>query len=227
MKKTKNKKLLLLVTVGACIANALLASNSINVNGRTFEFPPMDGLTLATERAEIKEAFPLVDEDYRHITHFVAYENEVTVNPIVGRFTTPTRSVGARIKPRKEFIKEVIDFKYDEEAGNRLKEEFKKAQTIIEDSQLDLSIESLNSGLLTPVIIDYDENGFYQAQIVEGIRAGGKFTQATIAASTVINETFFILYIGKDYSGAATPHGELLQIAKEFMEDFVDRNELK
>jgi hypothetical protein len=222
MRKYRYTKIVLLPF--ALVICGLLQADVIQVNNKTFQTPDLSGFAHISDRKGIIEAFPLVDQDYRHITHFVIYEESDSENPVIGRFTTPTRSVGARIKPRKEFISEILSFKYDEDAAEKLRASFKEAQNILEKGEQDISVYEINSGLLTPIIVDHDEYGFYSAQLVKGIKEGVEFQQATISASTVIDNTFFILYVSKEFEGLQT-HQELLETSKEFIAEFVQLNE--
>lgn len=224
MIKKKYKPLIFCAVFTVCVTKSLLGKGIISVNNGQFTFPTIEGFTLVTDREEMKKIFPLLEQDYRHITHFVAFQEEQTRNSIVGRFTTPTRSINARIKPRSEFIRQLIDLKYDKELADKLHEGFKKAQSIIETSELDFSLQSIKRELVSPVIIDHDDNGFYQALVTEGIRYGENFTQATIASGTVVNNMVFTLYISKDYS-STPPHPELLAISKKFIAKFIQLNE--
>jgi len=202
----------------------VLQADIIQVNKQTFRAPDLSGFARVSDKAGIKEMFPLVEQDYRHITHFTIYEETESENPIIGRFTTPTRSVGARIKPRKEFISEILSFKYDEDAAAKLRASFEEAQNILKTSEENIDVESINEGLLSPVIVDHDEYGFYSAQSVKGTKEGIEFHQASMTASTVIKNTFFILYVTKEFEGAHT-HKELLEVSKKFTAQLVRLNE--
>lgn len=222
MKKSKHTKIGLLAF--GVFAFGILHADVIQVNQKTFQTTNLSGFDYIYDRNGITEAFPEVDRDYRHITHFVIYEATDSENPAIGRFTTPSRSVGARIKPRKEFISEMLSFKYDEDAAEKLRASFKEAQDIVKESNPDISLEDVNSGLLTPVIVDHDENGYYSAQLLKIMVKGVEFQQATIIALTVINNTVFVLYISKEFEGMHT-YQELLGVSKKFTAQFVKLNE--
>lgn len=222
MKKYRYTKIVLLPL--AFLICGLLQADVIQVNNKTFQTADLSGFTHIFDREGIIEAFPLVDHDYRHITHFVIYEDSDSENPVVGRFTTPTRSVGARIKPRKEFISGILSFKYDEAMIKKMRASYKELENILDKGELDISVDQMSPGLLAPVIVDHDEYGFYSVQLIQGIREGVGFQQVTIGASTVINNTFFILYVSKEFEGLQT-HQELLEISKRFIAGFVQLNE--
>lgn len=219
-------KYLTLQLLSIIIATCLNASEVISVNQKTFKYPQTDGFMQIHGREKIIEAVPIVERDYRHITHLILVEDGEGENPAIGRFTTPTKSVGARIKKRKEFIAEIVQYQYDQEEAEKLKAVFEEVKEIVESSNDDISIESINEGLMTPKIVDYDDYGIYLAQTMKGFEAGKPFTKANVITSTVVNGTVFNLYISKNFESLAT-HQELLTASKALTAQFVQLNEAK